>query len=51
MPESQEATRSSANDGAPDDDIRERLRRDHEATLAEADKALYTTRRERRGLA
>ena len=38
MPESPEATRSSANDGAPEDDIRERLRRDHEATLAEADR-------------
>ena len=38
MPQSPEATRGSANDGAPEDDIRERLRRDHEATLAEADR-------------
>jgi len=38
MPESMQSSRSPANDGAPDDDIRERLRKDHEATLAEADR-------------
>jgi hemerythrin superfamily protein len=38
MREFPESSRVPANDGAPDDDIRERLRRDHEATLAEADR-------------
>ncbi|HEX3096727.1 MAG TPA: hemerythrin domain-containing protein [Usitatibacter sp.] len=38
MPQPMESSRSPANDGAPEDDIRERLRKDHEATLAEADR-------------
>jgi hypothetical protein len=38
MPESMESPGSPANDGASEDDIRERLRKDHEATLAEADR-------------
>ena len=38
MPESTQSSRSPANDGAPEDDIRVRLRKDHEATLAEADR-------------
>ena len=37
MPEPLQSARGAAN-GAPEDDIRERLRQDHAATLAEADR-------------
>jgi hypothetical protein len=38
MPESPESAPTPANDGAAEYDIRERLRNDHQATLAEVDR-------------